>query len=173
MKRNIISFILIIMLVFAAAGCADTATDVSPFVSSENGFITVDEKTKEEMRHPVFTVDEDLEKDKEKLATYLFSQWLELGKQGKLITVSTETQVRCAKLDDYKINQVKPYEKEDDPSSTFRFTVSFSVLPTGEYNDWIAGNGVDGEDGWINNKSLLVEFYKTKNGYKLESLATG
>ena len=128
----------------------------------------------------IFVVDEKQEYDKEKLAIYLYSQTLELAKQGRLITMTWydhgQEKFSCDRLKDYKIHEVHVYELEDDTPDTFRFTVSYSVLPKAKLlgsSGWMAGNGIVEKNGWITRKHAFVEFKKEGNGYRWISEGTG
>jgi hypothetical protein len=121
-----------------------------------------------------FVTDETLEYDKEQLAIYLFSQRLELGKQGKLMTSSDDDIGNRNKLADYMIHNVDVFSLDIDTPDTFRFTASYSVLPEDKtQSGWTAGNGVPRRDGWIINKLGFIEFKKEDNGYRFISENTG
>lgn len=74
-------------------------------------------------------------------------------------------------LDDIKVRQLEPYE---DTLWQNVWSVTFDVLPKPERKmQWIAGNGEDGTDGWIINKSLFIEVALQNGKIEVEILGTG
>ena len=111
------------------------------------------------------------EEDKTELANYLYAQKLELAKKGMF-----------ASLKDYTIEKTEVYDGalyyqdeflDDSLGEGLYFTVRYSVLPAYNNSDWIAGNGVMGDDGWIYHKFSFVIFQKDSGGWRLVNEGTG
>ena len=73
------------------------------------------------------------------------------------------------RIKDYKINTIKIEEIRD---TGFVFSVSFSILPATD-KFILAGNGSQGDNGWINNKFHFVDVTNVRGTYKITSMATG
>lgn len=73
------------------------------------------------------------------------------------------------KLLDYKINKIN-IESKNIFSTNFSFTIVFSVHPYSNKSVWIAGNGVLGNDGWVNNKYKEVTVIKHNGIYIIKSI---
>jgi len=88
---------------------------------------------------------------------------------------------------DYKISNIdfvalknttdepeKYWFKEDNTDESFIVIVNYSVQTNTEgKNYWLAGNGTEGENGWILNKVLFVNIDKNSEGYYVKSAGTG
>jgi hypothetical protein len=71
----------------------------------------------------------------------------------------------------YEIERMGMVESDD---GGYRFSATFSVKPMSLlFSDWIAGNGVAGEDGWIRHKFLFFKVEKGSGQYTLQVLGTG
>ncbi|MDR1101064.1 MAG: hypothetical protein LBL34_01695 [Clostridiales bacterium] len=129
-----------------------------------------------DIEHPIFYPSQEQEANKAVLAEYLFSQSLELGKQGKAVTSQYNNGKEWVNnydtLDEYIINEINNVEFI---GNEIKFTVSFDVKPTtGIASDWTAGNGISSEkEGWIVRKFLFVSFEKIDEGYRKGDFATG
>lgn len=74
-------------------------------------------------------------------------------------------------LEDIRIQKIQPYE---DTLRQNVWSVTFDVLPRPEHRTmWVAGNGEDGNDGWIINKELFVEATMENGKIEVEILGTG
>ncbi|VYU38838.1 hypothetical protein [Clostridium tertium] len=74
-------------------------------------------------------------------------------------------------LTDYKITDCKLYSEGEN---IFTVGISYDIKATNEYSPWYAGNGVDGEDGWIINKFAFVDIEKIgENKYRMINAYTG
>ena len=69
-------------------------------------------------------------------------------------------------LQDCTVNSVTAY-------ATNTWLVSFNVLPKAGHDEWMAGNGEAGQNGWIVNKSQYVYVVKTGGVVNLTVLGTG
>lgn len=70
-------------------------------------------------------------------------------------------------LQDYKINRVEMID-------TNTWNIVFDVLPKQEdAAKWYAGNGEEGQDGWIVNKALFVNVFQNDGLINLEVIGTG
>ena len=99
----------------------------------------------------------------------LVTEWLQ---QSTRTNVSDEYQ-----LNDYKVDSIKLMENISSPSGLeqypFGAQITFSVLPSvdAERSNWIAPDGLLGQNGWIVNKKMYVGVKKLKNGvYQLKQL---
>lgn len=107
-------------------------------------------------------------------------------------TVFTKWFIKLAKekgaVLDYKINNItfvamkkdallpeKSWFSNINTDEAFIVTVDFSVKTTeeGKNNFWLAGNGHDGPDGWVLNKSLFITIDKVNNIYSVTNAGTG
>jgi hypothetical protein len=81
-------------------------------------------------------------------------------------------------LTDYKIMKINAYDYTNGSESIrnqkdkYEFRVNYSVKMFSD-NNWIAGNGVVGKDGWVNNKIGFGYFHKSNNKYILDGIGTG
>lgn len=66
------------------------------------------------------------------------------------------------KLKDYKIKKAEVYQTDKEG---FMFNAIFSVLPEMD-GAYVAGNGIIGDNGWVNDKCLFVKVSKDNNTYK-------
>ncbi|MGE5629166.1 MAG: hypothetical protein ACM3X7_13840 [Solirubrobacterales bacterium] len=73
------------------------------------------------------------------------------------------------KLEDYTVNNIDDIKGN---TNKFSFWVDYSVKPSDENSNWIAGNG-EIKDGWIINKIAFVNIEKENNEYKIISIGTG
>lgn len=74
------------------------------------------------------------------------------------------------RLKDFRIDRIDI--KEESPNGIY-FTVSFSVKPSISNSDWMAGNGVIKENGWMEKKFWFVTVKKEGNTYIMEGWGTG
>ena len=90
-----------------------------------------------------------------------------------------ETYLSVDALQDYTINSVQWCDPNDwandwtSPLDPNIWIVDYSVLPKDGHNEWIAGNGWYGENGWIVHKMLFVYVVKTNGVVGLRILGTG
>ena len=86
-----------------------------------------------------------------------------------------EVYLSVGTLTDYRINSIENVDNYALPliGTTGVWAVSFDVLPIEGYDNWIAGNGHYGEDGWIVEKGIYVYVIKTYGVVYLEVLGTG
>jgi len=73
------------------------------------------------------------------------------------------------KISDYKINEIKMLSSSND--SSLKFRVNFSVKPTVMKN-WLVANGVQGSDGWMNNKIWFITASMSDDKITMENFAT-
>ncbi len=82
------------------------------------------------------------------------------------------------RLSDYKIIKINAYDNVNGPEAkrnqkdSYGFVVTYNVQMYTS-NDWIAGNGVLGKDGWVNEKVAFGYFHKKDNVFILDSIGTG
>lgn len=74
-----------------------------------------------------------------------------------------------SRIKDYKINTIKIDEIRD---TGFVFSVDYSLLPATD-KFVLAGNGITGQNGWINHKFHFVEVLNDNGIYRITSMATG
>ena len=60
-------------------------------------------------------------------------------------------------LSDYQINSSKTLDNDRGPFVQMRYNVKPKALV---YNDWNAGNGVEGNNGWLIDKSACIRYHK-------------
>ena len=73
-------------------------------------------------------------------------------------------------VQDYTVNSVEPQDPNTYPDT---WLVSYNVLPKGEPDAWMAGNGELGDNGWVVNKSIYVSAVKTDGVVNLTVIGTG
>lgn len=73
------------------------------------------------------------------------------------------------KLLNYSIDKIN-IESKNIFNSEFSFTVKFSVQPVSSESVWIAGNGILGNSGWINNKYKEVTVVKRNGRYTVKTI---
>ncbi|MHB1005518.1 MAG: hypothetical protein ACYC3S_07705 [Chloroflexota bacterium] len=74
------------------------------------------------------------------------------------------------RLLDYRIEKVELYYAPVVPRPYVKIT--YSVWPLMATGDWVAGNGSQ-ENGWIANKSALINLKRDGNTYWIGSMGTG
>lgn len=110
---------------------------------------------------PSVPISEIAEDQPEEIAATLIDKWVGHFKTGEVSWAS--------KIKDYRISGVR-VEKQGWPLLA---SAAFSVKPTRwSYDNWMAGNGVATEDGWIKDKSLFFSITKEKDMYKLQELGS-
>ncbi len=73
------------------------------------------------------------------------------------------------KLKDFSIEEIEGVKEKS--GGKFRFIVTYSVKPAAKHqSNWIAGNGVTGQKGWINKKVAYVYVNKEGNTYSIEDM---
>jgi hypothetical protein len=81
-------------------------------------------------------------------------------------------------LTDYKIIKIDAYDYTNGSDSIrnqkdkYEFVVVYNVRMFTN-NDWIAGNGKVGRDGWVDGKVAFGRFHKINNQYILDDIGTG
>ena len=130
--------------------------DVEPFIVDGTTYL------------PIRAITEALNKDVEWDGTtqtvniYTKSEPITADEVGKTFV---ETCLALGTLQDCTINSV-----EHDSDNTW--IVSFNVLPKAGQDEWIAGNGEYGENGWIVNKTQYIYVVKTEGVVNLKVLGT-
>jgi hypothetical protein len=103
------------------------------------------------------------------VAIVMFCEWLESYR-------STDTGISI-QLKDYLVWDASLDSNYGDKPgvipNVYYAGIRFSVLPKGESVYWIAGNGIDGKDGWIIHKYLLILIRLIKDNYQIEIIGTG
>lgn len=112
-----------------------------------------------------FPVDKSEQLSPEEITIAMFCGYL-----GKYLSESIE---KSKQLNDFQIEAV--YISDYTPTFPGDMVVSFSysVLPTKERNNWIAGNGIVTNDGWILRKHVGVYVQRNSEKYIMAYPHTG
>jgi hypothetical protein len=90
--------------------------------------------------------------------------------RARLDTYKTTSLSDRDRILDYRIEEIGVTEVTD---RGFAFTVKFAVQIASPDSNWIAGNGVMGENGWMEHKFQFVRAERDGTGYKIVSTGTG
>jgi len=71
---------------------------------------------------------------------------------------------------EYEVHEIRVTEEH---GNAFVITALFLVKPASIFSDWIAGNGVPGEDDWIRSKFLFFKVIREGDVYRLQVIGTG
>jgi hypothetical protein len=74
-------------------------------------------------------------------------------------------------LTDYRIIEINA-RSVSNQADCYEFIVTYDVRMFTD-NDWIAGNGTIGKNGWINEKIGFGKFHKEGNKYIFDGIGTG
>lgn len=106
----------------------------------------------------------------------IFEEWLKtlIKEKGGAESYTINNITYVASKEKAKENELSWFTKEST-NNAFIVNVTYSIkmTNTNDYNYWMAGNGIEGSDNWILNKSLFVTIDKNINGYYVLNAGTG